>query len=109
VGFLQERLAILRQQETLSEAQQAEQNLITHLLRICKGGEVADFLQRGIETAQGYDEALSRLTSRNGGRDSASDGIGWRDAQGNLKNPEQALPILGDLLERLQMWEANKE
>jgi hypothetical protein len=91
VQFLQERLAILRQQPTLTEAQQAEQNLITHLLRICKGGEVADFLQRGIETAQGYD------------------GIGWRDAQGNLKNPEQALPILSDLLERLQMWEANKE
>ena len=68
-----------------------DRNLITHLLRICKGGEVADFLQRGIDTAQGYD------------------GIGWRDAQGNLKNPEQALPVLNDLLERLQMWEANKE
>jgi len=91
VQFLQERLAILRQQPTLTEAQQAERNLITHLLRICKGGEVADFLQRGIDTAQGYD------------------GIGWRDAQGNLKNPEQALPVLNDLLERLRMWEDNKE
>jgi len=91
VQFLQERLTILRQQPALTEAQRAEQNLITHLLRISKGGDVADFLERGINTAQGYE------------------GIGWRDAQGNLKNPEQALPILGDLLERLQMWEANKE
>jgi hypothetical protein len=115
VCFLQERLAILRQQATLTEAQQAEQNLIAHLLRISKGGDVAEILERGINTAQGYDEALSRLTPRNGGRDgkserdSASEGIGWRDAQGRLRNPEQALPILSDLLERLQMWEANKE
>ena len=91
VQFLQERLAILRQQPALTEAQRAEQNLITHLLRICKGGDVADLLQRGIDAAQG------------------DNGIGWRDAQGNLKNPEQALPILGDLLERLQMWEDHKE
>lgn len=91
VQFLQERLTILRQQPTLTEAQRAEQNLIAHLLRISKGGDVADVLERGIKTAQGYE------------------GIGWRDAQGNLKNPEQALPILSDLLERLNMWEDNKE
>ncbi len=91
VQFLQQRLAILRQQPALTEDQQAEQSLITYLLRISKGGDVAEVLERGIKTAEGYE------------------GIGWRDAQGRLKNPEQALPILGDLLERLQMWEDHKE
>lgn len=85
--FLEERMGILSQQAQLSPQQKQEQNIINYLRRACRGGDVADMLQRGVASAQG------------------AEGIGWRDADGVLQGTSEAVTVLGGLLERLRRWE----
>ncbi len=86
-AFLEERHNILSRQKYLTMEQKQERNIIQYLLRVCRGGDVADMLQKGLAAAQG------------------AEGIGWRDDQGVLQGTSQAVSILGGLLERLHRWE----
>lgn len=86
-AFLEARQNILARQSYLTTEQQQERNIIQYLLRVCRGGDVADMLQRGLATAQG------------------AEGIGWRDDRGVLQSTSAAVAILGGLLERLHRWE----
>jgi hypothetical protein len=85
--YLRERLALLDGQAELSAQQKQERGIIEYLLRTCRGGDVADMLQKGMAAAQGAEE------------------ISWRDAGGILRGTSQAATLLGDLLERLRRWE----
>ena len=87
LSFLEERMGILSQQAQLSSQQKQERNIIGYLQRTCRGGDVADMLQRGVASAQG------------------AEGIGWRDADGVLQGTSEAVAVLGGLLERLRKWE----
>jgi hypothetical protein len=87
LDFLRERMQILTNLKRPTAMQESEQIVISHLLQMCTGGDVALTLQRAIEGAQG-----------------------WRDqaflAEG-VPLSQNLLPVLTDLFQRLRRWETH--
>ncbi len=88
IDFLRERMLILREVKNPTSVQENERLIISHLLQLCKGNDVAVTLQRAIESAQGWREQTF-----------LSDGI---PLGANL------LPVLNDLFQRLRRWETHE-
>ena len=88
LDFLRERMLILRGVESPTPVQESEAIVISHLMQVCRGGDVAVTLQRAIEGAHGWRDPM---------RLAAGTPLG-----------EQMLPVLSDLFQRLRRWETHE-
>jgi hypothetical protein len=86
--FLRERMSILQKRETPTALQENEEIVISHLMQVCRGGDVAVTLQRAIEGAQGWREPAQLAPGTPLG--------------------ERLLPVLSDLFQRLRRWETHE-
>jgi hypothetical protein len=68
--------------------QESEQMVISHLMQICKGSDVAVTLQRAIEGAQGWREQAFLVEG--------------------VPLGQNLLPVLNDLFQRLRRWETHE-
>jgi hypothetical protein len=88
MDFLHERMLILQEVKRPTAMQESEHMVISHLLQMCKGGDVAVTLQRAIEGAQGWREQAYL-------------------AEG-VPLSQNLLPVLTDLFQRLRRWETHE-
>jgi hypothetical protein len=88
LDFLRERMLILHNVKRATPMQESEQMVISHLMQICKGSDVAVTLQRAIEGAQGWREQAFLVEG--------------------MPLGQNLLPVLNDLFQRLRRWETHE-